>query len=253
MKTIFGHRGVPSVAPENTKAAYEAASEIQDLEWIEVDVAITKDEQLIMIHDDYLERTTSVSGEVSETAYEVIKEASAGYWFGPRFKHEKVLTFDEFIDLVNTLQLNVNIELKGITGKNGPKLEASYIRQLSEKMSRFNPDIEILFSSFNIPLLKTIQEALPQYNRAVLYEMCAFYEDWRTVLAFCDTKILHLEDKGLTESLIKTIKNEGYTLNVYTVNSIDRVNQLFNFGVDGVFSDMPQKLVHLQNPSKEEF
>ncbi|MGN5882826.1 glycerophosphodiester phosphodiesterase family protein [Staphylococcus simulans] len=252
MKTIFGHRGVPSVAPENTLAAYEAAAEIPELQWIEVDIAITSDEQLILIHDDYLARTTSIAGEVSETPYARIKEASAGYWFGTRFKDEKVLTFDEFIQFINQAKLNVNIELKGITGKNGPKLMEALMRQLPEKMAQFDADIEILFSSFNLPLLKAVQEQLPQYPRAVLYETCAFYEDWRTVLAFVDTKILHLEDKGLTSAFVSQVKSEGYTLNVYTVNDIDRVNQLFNFGVDGVFSDVPQKLVHLQDMESEE-
>ncbi|MHD0397872.1 glycerophosphodiester phosphodiesterase family protein [Staphylococcus simulans] len=246
MKTIFGHRGVPSVAPENTLASYHAATEIPELQWIEVDVGITADEQLIMIHDDYLERTTSISGEVSETLFRDIKHASAGYWFHPRFKEEKILTFDDFIDFVNSSKINVNIELKGITGKNGPKLAQSLIKQLTEAMPKFDSNVDILFSSFNIPLLKAVQEALPHYPRAVLYEKCAFYEDWRTVLDFCDTQILHLEDIDLTEDLIRTIKDDGYTLNVYTVNEVDRVNQLFNFGVDGVFSDYPQNLVHLQ-------
>lgn len=246
MKTIFGHRGVPSVAPENTLAAYEAAAEIPELEWIEVDVAITSDEQLIMIHDDYLDRTTSITGEVSETPFEKIQKASAGHWFSGKFTNEKVLTFEQFIEAVNELKLNVNIELKGITGKNGPRLGKSLIRQLTDLMPRFDSDIEILFSSFNIPLLKAVQEALPNYPRAVLYEKCAFYEDWRMILDFCDTKILHLEDVNLTESIIQTIKDEGYTLNVFTVNENDRVNQLFRWGVDGVFTDIAHKLVHLQ-------
>ncbi|GEP76931.1 glycerophosphodiester phosphodiesterase family protein [Staphylococcus carnosus] len=247
MKKIYGHRGVPSLAPENTIASYETAAKIPGLKWIEIDVAITEDEQLIIIHDDYLDRTTSISGEISDTSYEIIKNASAGYWFDKKFSEEKVLTFSEFIDVANELKLNVNIELKGTTGKNGPKLFKSYVHQLTKLMDRFDSNIEILFSSFNIPLLKTIQEVMPEYPRAVLYEKCAFYEDWRTVLDFCDTKILHLEEIGLTENLVKIIKSEGYTLNVYTVNEKDRANQLFRWGVDGIFTDVAQHLVHLQN------
>ncbi|CAL27816.1 truncated glycerophosphoryldiester phosphodiesterase (fragment 1) [Staphylococcus carnosus subsp. carnosus TM300] len=119
MKKIYGHRGVPSLAPENTIASYETAAKIPGLKWIEIDVAITEDEQLIIIHDDYLDRTTSISGEISDTSYEIIKNASAGYWFDKKFSEEKVLTFSEFIDVANELKLNVNIELKGTTGKNG--------------------------------------------------------------------------------------------------------------------------------------
>ena len=64
MLTVYGHRGLPSKAPENTIASFKAASEVEGINWLELDVAITKDEQLIIIHDDYLERTTNMSGEI---------------------------------------------------------------------------------------------------------------------------------------------------------------------------------------------
>ena len=63
MLTVYGHRGLPSKARENTIASFKAASEVEGINWLELDVAITKDEQLIIIHDDYLERTTNMSGK----------------------------------------------------------------------------------------------------------------------------------------------------------------------------------------------
>ena len=77
MLTVYGHRGLPSKAPENTIASFKAASEVEGINWLELDVAITKDEQLIIIHDDYLERTTNMSGEITELNYDEIKDASA--------------------------------------------------------------------------------------------------------------------------------------------------------------------------------
>ena len=74
MLTVYGHRGLPSKAPENTIASFKAASEVEGINWLELDVAITKDEQLIIIHDDYLERTTNMSGEITELNYDEIKD-----------------------------------------------------------------------------------------------------------------------------------------------------------------------------------
>lgn len=73
MFTIYGHRGLLSKAPENTLASYKKAADIPGLKWIELDVAITKDEQLVIIHDDFLDRTTDMTGEVTQLDYMDIK------------------------------------------------------------------------------------------------------------------------------------------------------------------------------------
>lgn len=116
MLTVYGHRGLPSKAPENTIASFKAASEVEGINWLELDVAITKDEQLIIIHDDYLERTTNMSGEITELNYDEIKDASAGSWFGEKFKDEHLPTFDDVVKIANEYNMNLNVELKGITG-----------------------------------------------------------------------------------------------------------------------------------------
>ena len=82
MNTIFAHRGLPKITPENTLASFVKCGEIDSLNWIEIDIAITADEELIIIHDDFLDRTTNTTGEVSKSYYEDIKNASAGLWFG---------------------------------------------------------------------------------------------------------------------------------------------------------------------------
>ena len=122
MFTVFGHRGLPSKAPENTLASFKAASEVEGAQWLELDVGITKDEQLIIIHDDYLERTTTMSGEITQLNYSEMKETSAGLWYGDEFKEERLPTFKQIVELANTYQMNLNVELKGVTGPNGTAL-----------------------------------------------------------------------------------------------------------------------------------
>ena len=169
MLTVYGHRGLPSKAPENTIASFKAASEVEGINWLELDVAITKDEQLIIIHDDYLERTTNMSGEITELNYDEIKDASAGSWFGEKFKDEHLPTFDDVVKIANEYNMNLNVELKGITGPNGLALSKSMVKQVEEQLTNLNQNQEVLISSFNVVLVKLAEEIMPQYNRAVIF------------------------------------------------------------------------------------
>lgn len=245
MLTIFGHRGMPSNAPENTIASFKAAAEVRGVNWLELDVGITKDEQLVIIHDDYLDRTTDMSGEITNLNYKDIKNASAGSWFSEKFKDEKIPTFDDIIDLANEYKINLNVELKGITGPNGFALSKSMVKQVSEKLTRLEHNQEVLISSFNVVLVKLAEEIMPQYERAVIFHTSTLKEDWRTLLEFCNASIVNTEDARLTKAKVKSIKKAGYTLNVWTVNKPARANQLSNWGVDGIFTDSADKMIHL--------
>ena len=246
MLTVYGHRGLPSKAPENTIASFKAASEVEGINWLELDVAITKDEQLIIIHDDYLERTTNMSGEITELNYDEIKDASAGSWFGEKFKDEHLPTFDDVVKIANEYNMNLNVELKGVTGDQGTKLSKSMVTQVAEKLKVLDAHLEVMISSFNIPLVKLSERIMPKYKRAVLFKAAAFESDWRTVLEFCGSKTVNIEDAKLTQARVKMIKNAGYELNVWTVNKKLRANQLANWGVDGIFTDKADDMVHLE-------
>ena len=245
MLTVYGHRGLPSKAPENTIASFKAASEVEGINWLELDVAITKDEQLIIIHDDYLERTTNMSGEITELNYDEIKDASAGSWFGEKFKDEHLPTFDDVVKIANEYNMNLNVELKGITGPNGLALSKSMVKQVEEQLTNLNQNQEVLISSFNVVLVKLAEEIMPQYNSAVIFHTTSFREDWRTLLDYCNAKIVNTEDAKLTKAKVKMVKEAGYELNVWTVNKPARANQLANWGVDGIFTDNADKMVHL--------
>ncbi|ARJ52039.1 glycerophosphodiester phosphodiesterase family protein [Staphylococcus lutrae] len=252
MTTIFAHRGLPSQAPENTLASFDLARKIEGVKWIEFDLAITEDEVLIVIHDDDLERTTNTYGEVSQTRYAVIQEASAGAWYHPKYENERILTFEELVVFANRFQMNLNIELKGVTGPNGSLLSERMLQLLQKQIKQLNPDIEVLISSFNFALLKLAEQYLPQYKRAVLFERCAFYNDWRTIVDYCGSSIVHLEDIDITRELVTEIKTSGYTLNMWTVNDKDRANMLINWGVDGLFTDNADQLTHFQHESRKQ-
>jgi glycerophosphoryl diester phosphodiesterase len=251
MRKIFAHRGLPTIAPENTLASFQKCSEIKNLDWIELDIAITADEELIVIHDDFFDRTTNIKGEISNSNYRDIKNASAGFWFSEIYKDEKIPTFRDIVRLVNEHNLNINIELKGVTGQNGYPLSIKMIELIKKELKYLNNNIEILISSFNFILLKLSQEILPDIPRALLYENHAFYPDWKTISEYCGSKTIHLEDKGLTQFKVQEIVNNGYELNVWTVNDKCRANELFQWGVNGIFTDVAHELIHLSRTEGE--
>ncbi|MBT1035436.1 hypothetical protein KJY78_03605 [Canibacter sp. lx-45] len=246
MVTVFAHRGLSSQAPENTRAAFKLAHSIPGVRWIEFDLAITADEVPVIIHDDEMDRTSDMCGEVSQLAYSDIKNASVGAWYDVKFAAERIMTLAEMVDFSNSTGMNLNIELKGVTGKNGYALTQAMIRELKKELARLNREIQTLISSFNFTQLKLAQQHLPEISRAVLFEAHTFYNDWRTIAEYCGAQAINLEDKKVTRALVAEIKNAGYQLNVWTVNNRVRANELKNWGVDGIFTDFANELSYLQ-------
>lgn len=129
MKRIYAHRGVSSIRPENTISAFKELSNTS-VDWLETDISITSDEELFILHDDYLDRTTNISGAITSLDSEEIKKADAGSWFDSDFANEHVPTVHETIDLINEHQLNVNIELKAVVADNANYLADVLVGQI---------------------------------------------------------------------------------------------------------------------------
>ena len=106
---VIAHRGYREKYPENTLAAFNAAVDA-GAPMIELDVSLTKDRKLIVIHDDTLDRTTDGIGPVSEYTLAELKRFDAGSWFGTCFKDEQLPALEEVFDAVGG-QVLLNIEI----------------------------------------------------------------------------------------------------------------------------------------------
>jgi len=107
---IIGHRGVAGHAPENTLASIREAAAM-GLMWVEFDVMMTKDGELVLIHDESLDRTTDGDGRVPKTSLAELKERDAGGWFDKRFQNERIPTLKETTKLLKkTIKFTKNIE-----------------------------------------------------------------------------------------------------------------------------------------------
>src|SRR6185312_16321857 len=97
----FAHRGASGYCPENTLAAFSKALEL-GATGLEIDVQLTKDGQIVIIHDENLKRTAGLNKLVSDTSYEELRTLDAGSWFAPEFKDEKIPTLEQLLKLIQS-------------------------------------------------------------------------------------------------------------------------------------------------------
>jgi glycerophosphoryl diester phosphodiesterase len=110
---VIAHRGASAYAPENTLAAFQLAAE-QGADAIELDVDLTRDGHVVVMHDATIERTTNGHGRVHDLALDEIRQADAGVWKGVAFKGERVPLLQEVFEAVGQ-QLLINVEIKDMS------------------------------------------------------------------------------------------------------------------------------------------
>ena len=108
---VIAHRGISAKAPENTLASFEQAASVPGIDMIELDVRLTKDEEIIVLHDRTLQRTSTGNGPVRNYSLEEIRRLDAGSWFHPMFSEQRIPTLEEVFQNIGN-QLWVDIEVK---------------------------------------------------------------------------------------------------------------------------------------------
>lgn len=231
LSKIIAHRGAPRLAPENTLAALIKAAEL-GAKWVEFDVMVTRDFHSIIFHDHKLNRTTNGRGTVEDTAWPVIQNLDAGSWFGAEFSEEKVPSFAQYIKKAAELNMGVNIELKG-NHATAKILSEHVVAELSEY---WHKDLPLpLVSSSSVNCLTAIWERAPELLLGIIIDK------WdRNILAkmkryHCVS--CHSYHKILNRDRVAQLKDQGKYVLAYTVNERERALELFDFGVDAIFSD----------------
>jgi glycerophosphoryl diester phosphodiesterase len=232
---VFAHRGASAYAPENTLAAFQLAIE-QGADGIELDVNLTADGHVVVIHDSIVDNTTNGSGEVRDMELKILKSFDAGSWFAPKFKGEKVPTLDEVLKLVGE-DVFTNIELK-------QKYFISPLDQLPGKVAalveKHNLKNKIIFSSFNPWALIKIHRLLPSVPVGLLIFSGVLGSLARLIVSgFVRYQSLHLHFSAVTPVLLQSARAKGYHVFAYTVNQPEDIRRLFALSIDGIITDDP--------------
>lgn len=233
---MIGHRGAAACAPENTLAGFRKAKEL-GCRWVEFDLRPTADGQLILLHDDKLERTTNGRGLAASLPLAEIRHYDAGCRFGPPFQGERVPTLAEAVVLLGELGLAANVELKAVRGR-----EAETAVIAVEALCRMWPTHlpAPLISSFSRKVLAAARLRAPQIARGLLFH--SIPKNWQALAESLGCATIHADHRGLHSALVAAVRERDYPLLAYTVNDPERAHTLFGWGVTSVFSDVPHIL-----------
>lgn len=222
--TIIGHRGARGHAPENTLMSLDVALKM-GVDAIEFDVQLHEGELLLM-HDLQLERTTNGHGRLADHSLEALRQLDAG-------KGQKIPTLTEALNLIDQ-RADVNIELKTWNGTGVAVAETvrSYLEQ-GWASERF------LVSSFHLPELYEFHDRLPEIPIGVL--TCGVPLDWAGVASEMGASSLNISDEFVDMQLLADAHARGLKVFVYTVNAPDEIARFKAMGVDGIFTDYPDR------------
>jgi glycerophosphoryl diester phosphodiesterase len=222
----IAHRGAKAYEPENTLQAFQKALELNS-DGIELDVHLSADGHIIVMHDDTIDKMTNGKGDINSYTLAELKSFRIAGKF-------QIPTLNEVFDLVDK-KCFINVELKNAdTSKNVVSLIEEYINKKSWNYEHF------IISSFDWNALKEVQNLNPNIPIGVLTE-----EDLDMALAFAETikaKAIHPDFQLLNKEKVQEIQKKGFLVFPWTVNSEEDIQKVKSYHVNGIISDNPDKI-----------
>ncbi len=222
--TVFAHRGAAGTEPENTLRSFRKALET-GAEWVELDVHSVEGVPVVF-HDNRLNRRTNGSGLISRRSLEHVRSLDAGLG-------ERIPLLDEVLSLLAG-KAGVNIELKG--RRTAEPVAALLADRLSEGVC--TPD-RLIVSSFEAAELSRFGRIMPQLRLGALFRKAP--ADPGAVLPGQGLFSLHLHKRAISAEIVNRAHGRGLQVFVYTVNDPTDAARLKTMGVDGVFTDFPER------------
>ena len=216
----IGHRGAKGHFPENTLPSFQHAMDL-GCNWLELDVYFVGGE-LLVIHDKRVDRTTDGHGLVEELKLEYLRSLDAG-------NGAQIPTLTEVLDLVDG-RCGINVELKG----------TNTARPVCDLLSNYDwPSEMFLLSSFNH---KELAKSDPKYRRGALFDSHV-PDQWQQAKQLKAWSV-NLYFDHVDRKLVDEAHLLGYKVLVYTVNEVEDIKRMADCGVDGIFSDYPDRALN---------
>ncbi len=234
---IIAHRGASTSAPENTIAAFKKAIE-EGSDAIELDVRLTKDKEIIVIHDSRLERTTNGRGKVSDYKIADLKKFDNGSWFGNRFYKESIPTLEEVIKVTNK-KVGLNLELKSLPARD----QSLMIQKCIHLIYKYKIQKNVLLSSFDYSIVKTIKKIDSTLLTGIVYSPVIKLRKNPTNLALKnDADAVIVSRNYLRDRMVEEAHNNQLQIFVYKVENVKQLERMINSGVDGIMTTSPKIL-----------
>lgn len=276
---VIAHRGANQDAPENTLTAYRLAYDM-GADWFELDTHLTRDGEVVVIHDSELERTTGDKGTVEGCDLAYIKSLDAGSWKGPKFAGERIPTFGEALDFAKN-KIGVYVEIKNsaddtalmgqilkeaepyavmtpeCAGKIMAAIEASGTRNL-ELTRKTIAEIrergmahDVVIQSFSPVICAIAKIEAPEMRVEALSGVKVEEHDmWELVtrwLFLLDLDGLNISYESMTPGRMATIKQAGKSVAVWTVDDPETMKRAVSLGADAIITNCPDRALRALN------
>ncbi len=237
---VTAHRGASKKAPENTLAAFRYALD-SGADYIELDVQLTKDEQLVVFHDEKLDRTTDGKGKLTDFTYEELQQLSAGSWFGKegKFAEERIPLLSEVFELIgNDILLNIEIKNRGDALLTAEKTV--------DMINQYHFVDSCYVTSFSYAALKRVKQLDPNIKTGLIANVA-------TTTAFTQLKYidaLSMNHLLVNSTVVNNAHQNGKRIFVWTVDNNSEIKNMMALGVDNIITNRPEKaseIVYSQN------
>ena len=237
---IIAHRGLSGFYPENTMIAFKKCLNL-NIYGIELDVQKTKDNYLVVIHDEKVDRTFNGTGYIKDMTLKELKSLNSNFKNYENNEDCKIPTLKEVLTLFKPTNFIINIELKNnkIKYKNLEEDVVNLVKEL--KMER-----RVIISSFRIRSLKKLKDLCPKISRSYLIsekfynyrlKSMIFYKAIKNHSTYLSPNYSIIDNK-----FIKKCHRRDIKVLCYTINTMEEYEKLLKFKVDGLFTDFPNIL-----------
>jgi glycerophosphoryl diester phosphodiesterase len=260
---VIAHRGSSMVAPENTLAALEQ-SLIDGADYIEIDVRLSSDQQVMLYHDRSMSRLTGDKREFGELTRDQLSQFDVGSWFGDAFQGENIPGLDEALERVRG-KAGLMIDIKPLTGQEQALANAVIDTLNDESDVRYrcwatqnnafdgytacgfpNALLDMRMATMWPSLLEHINARAPELRVTLLAQLIL-----PGTLNRRGFDALGLRHNRITEGEIRLARLYGYEIHAWTVNDRARMSTLIDLGVDAIITDYPDRLTELIHDRRE--
>ncbi len=238
---LIGHRGARGEAPENTLSSFRHLHAL-GIQRVEFDLRLSKDKQIVIIHDDTLERTTNGTGLVSDFYEQELKQLDACAKFDASLASEGVPTLTEVLAVFDHLQ-HAQLEVKPLDARD----HETMCKLISETLKQFKLEHVCVITSSDIAFLESCKKFCPHLKRGYIY-----FEPEYNAFEVCEQhacSLLALYWKFCSKEVVEKVHAREMEISVWTVNETTDFKSLVNMGVDSIITDFPAKMLPLiQSP-----
>lgn len=232
---IYAHKGASSSAPENTMAAFRLAKAF-GADGIELDVQLTRDSKLVVIHDEDIRRTSTGSGLVNRFTYDDLKEYSFGSSFSDDYADEKIPLLEDIIKFIKDEDMYLNIELKNNIIRY-PNIEELTI----DLIVKYDIADKTIISSFNHWSIASIKNINSKIKTGLLYSAGLYNPGGYAKL--CNADAVHPYYYGMQPEIIENCHKYNVMVNAWTVDNNSDITNICKAGVDGIITNYPSRAV----------